>query len=526
MQGSRPSVTAAEARLASMTSLDPTDVGAWLALAKEYGSIGLLHLARGAARRAVSIRPADVEAQRALGWWALESGDPEGAIEAYETCRRLEPNNVEVLQALADAYRIDRRMSEALECANRALKMEGSSAGYSVLGDALRCSSDAPLLEAAATIAYRSALEIDPKCIRAMNGLAALHLTRARWDDARVLYDESLRIASWNPVARYRRALLDLRRGAYREGYATYPAVMDTLDDRSRFYYRAARVPLWDGTDLGDQRLVIAYEQGLGDHLMMARFFPMLSRYGSRIVVETAPELVNLLRRCLPNTVFRAATQWEHLETMDLHLPIMQLPGVLGIASAADIRPDAPYLFPDPSRVAAMQHRLSLDPQYRHIGIIWRGNPRNARDRWRTAALTHWAPLGRVPGVRFHSLQLNASEEELRSAPIRLDPTHRFIEDIDDTAALMSALDLVITVDTSTVHLAGALGRPTWMPNSLVSDYRWGIDASDSPWYPTLRLFRQRERDGWGIVFANIADALLQYVHPGDSPPTRYGERS
>lgn len=355
---------------------------------------------------------------------------------------------------------------------------------------------------------YERALAIDPGLAAAECGRGGVALAQARWQDARDAFEHALVIDPACAEARYNCALLDLRFGAYASGFALYPAIMETAEQRPRYHYYYEGVPLWDGTPLGTRRLVIAYEQGLGSQIAAARFFDELPRFGSSIAIETPPPMLSLLQRNFPALTFAGVTNWQPLDVMDVHLPLMQLPTVLHVAGESEIVRCGPYLRADPVRIAALRERLHLESGMRHVGIVWHGNRASSRERWRGAPLTAWAPLAAIDGIRVHSLQFEAAPEELAEAAFAIVPTHESIEDMDDTAALISLLDLVISVDTAVVHLAGALGCPVWMPISVLGDYRWGVDRTDSPWYAGLRIFRQRERDNWTLVFEEIAAAL------------------
>jgi hypothetical protein len=222
---------------------------------------------------------------------------------------------------------------------------------------------------------------------------------------------------------------------------------------------------------------------------MAARFFARLPA-DANVVVETPPELMSLFEHNFRALRFERFTHWRPARDVDVHLPITQLATIAGIRTAAEID-GSPYLRAVPEQVDAWRRRLGGAPNVRRVGVVWHGNVRNARDRWRAAPLRAWAPLARLEGVQFHALQVDATDAELRDAPIRLEPTHARIGDMADTAALMTALDAVVSVDTATAHLAGALGCPVWLPNPLVSDYRWGVDRADSPWYSSMRVVRQ-----------------------------------
>lgn len=489
------------------------DGDSWLALAREYHAGGHLFAAKGAARRATEIRPDSSEAQQVLGTFALACGDSATAIGAFRAAWRLRPESPHLARAAADACRIGRRAELSLLYATIAVRLDESDAeSHASLGDALCQATGVPGFEERARRAYGIALDRDPRCVRARNGMAALAHLAGRWAEAWRMYGHALSIDPSNAEARYRRGLLNLRRGRLRSGYAEYPAVMERLEDRNSYYYHLAGVPLWHGEPLDDRHLVISYEHGLGDHLMMARFLPHVRRSAPNVTAEVPPALVDLFARNFPAVHFYPAHHWQRPATIDVHVPLMQLPAALGVTTSREIRRTTPYLRADPLRVESLRPRLQLEPSLRHVGVIWRGDARNSRDRWRSTKLGDWAPLAAVSGLRFHSLQIDATCEEMRRAPFALAPTHRLIRDMDDTAAIMTLLDLIISVDTSALHLAGALGRPVWMPNSLVSDFRWGTNQNGSPWYPSLRQFRQRERDVWAPVFRAIAAALAADV--------------
>ncbi len=477
----------------------------WHGLALAFQGDGYLTAALGAARRAVSVNPQAIDAQLTLGDLCERTGYARDAIAAFEAAHRLAPLDATVLRRLSAAYRRGGRPTDALASAHAAAELEPEAAATSVcLGDALLAGGAA----AAADRLYARALVLDPRLARAECGRGAVLLAETRWSDARLAFERALAIDPQCAEARYQRALLDLRFGDYRAGFAAYPAIVDTEEQRPRYHYYHAGVPLWDGTPLDGRRLVVAYEMGLGNQLMMARFFPALTRFGSTITIETPPTLLALFRRNLPDLTFSEFTNWQPTENMDVHLPLMQLPSVLKVARAADIATPGPYLTADPARVETLRRRLNLEPGVRHVGVVWHGNRANARDRWRAAPLPAWSPLAAVPGLRFHSLQLGATPAELTAAPFALAPAHDLIGDMEDTAALVTLMEFIITVDTSIVHLAGALGRPVWMPQPLRSDYRWGVDRSDSPWYPSLHIIRQRTQDDWQPAFREIAAQL------------------
>ena len=478
-----------------------------LGLARELWRNGDRFAALGAARKAVEIAPLDAHAHVVFAAIQRQIGYIDGAVRALEVACELEPSDPEMLRMLSDVYRRARRAPEALRAAERALEHDPSLSSRVCLGYA-QLANDA-LAEAEAT--FRAVLAEDGWDARGWLGFARVAGARADWGSAAAALECARVIAPGDPDVRYAQALMHLRCGRYAEGYAAYPAIMDTDSEGPRYYYHYQGVPRWNGDALNGRRLVIAADQGLGDHIMMARFFAALPAGTPPPIVETPPTLLALFRQNFPNVRFEAFTHWQPPATWDAHLPVTQLPCVNGIAAAADI-PGGAYLRAEPRLVGTWRQRLRAEPDVRHVGIVWHGNTFNTRDRWRAAPLRFWAPLAQVPGVRFHSVQLDAGDADIAQAPFALEPAHRLLGDMDDTAALMTALDAVISVDTSTLHLAGALGRPAWLPNPLVSDYRWHIDGVVTPWYDSVRVIRQTTADDWAPVFQTIAGELRAFT--------------
>lgn len=463
--------------------------------------------ALGAAREAARSAPQDARTQVVFAAMQRQIGYVDGAVRTLERAHELDPDDAETLRMLSDVYRRARRAPEALRAAERALQRDPSTASVIALGHALLANE--ALAEAEAM--FERALAADERDVRAWLGRAQVASTRADWRAAYAAFERARELAPGDPDVRYGLARMHLRFGRYTEGFADYPAIMETDSDGARYYYHREGVARWNGEPLHGRRLVISSDLGLGDHLMMARFLAALPQTTPAITVETPPPLLALFRRNFTNVRFTPFTHWEPGASWDVHLPITQLPCVNGITTASDIAGGA-YLRADPERVRDWRRLLADGGDVRNVGIVWHGNPENTRERWRAAPLQHWEPLAHVAGVHCHSLQIGADEAETRAAPFPLAATPASIGDLDDTAALMTALDAVISVDTSTLHLAGALGRPTWFPNPLVSDYRWGVDAVETPWYDSVRIIRQTTRDDWTPVFRTIADELGEFI--------------
>ena len=275
---------------------------------------------------------------------------------------------------------------------------------------------------------------------------------------------------------------------------------------------RSFEQPCWNGEDIGNRVLLIHAEQGFGDTLQFCRFVS-LAAAGRRIVLEVQPSLVTLMK-CLLG-VEHVVARGQILPPFDLHCPLLSLPRILGITLAT--LPDAPYLTADATRSAMWRQRTDKLAGLK-VGLAWAGNPAMAADRRRSLVLDQLAPLGLVPKVSFVSLQKGPSSAQAKDPPagITLYDWTAELHEFADTAALIETLDLIIGVDTAIIHLAGALGKPVWLLNRFDCCWRWLIGRNDSPWYPSLRQFRQTAPCNWDSTFQALCRSLRHRAGDGD----------
>jgi tetratricopeptide (TPR) repeat protein len=334
---------------------------------------------------------------------------------------------------------------------------------------------------------------------------------------ARYALERALALKRDDPAASFELALLHLALGEFRQGWPLYEARLRV--PALALGKRDFPMPRWDGrAPLAGKTLLVHAEQGLGDTIQFARYLPLLVGQGAGVVFEVMPQLKALVASLTPD--LRIVPWGEPLPPADFHCPLLSLP------LAFDTQPDTipasvPYLSSEPSRLASWASRLQGLRGLR-VGIAWQGNLRVERLMWargRSIPLSSLAPLADVAGVSLVSLQKGPGAEQLREAPFRdriLDLGPEFDAGPDaflDSAAVMDHLDLVISTDTAVVHLAGALGRPVWVAIEAQPDWRWLLDRNDSPWYPSMRLFRQPVRNGgWDPVVANLVTALEALV--------------
>ena len=317
----------------------------------------------------------------------------------------------------------------------------------------------------------------------------------AGWQD----YERVLQINPGNEAMLWSRSLLRLSQGDFARGWQefeyrwTQPGFVPRRPDR----------PRWDGSSLEGKTIFLHAEQGLGDTIQFIRYLPMVKQRGGTVLFECQPALVRLC------TDIAGVDQWvapgAEVPPFDVQAPLLSLPGIFG-TTLANIPAAVPYLRADPDLVEYWSKELT-PLQGVKVGIVWQGSPKHKADRYRSVPLKHLESLAEVKGVKLVSLQKGPGTEQLQGRfPVldlseRLDLAGAFL----DTAAIMMNLDLVITVDSAIAHLTGALGVPVWVILPLFSDWRRLREREDSPWYPTMRLFRQKRLGDWDEVLERIA---------------------
>lgn len=356
---------------------------------------------------------------------------------------------------------------------------------------------------------FQAAVRLSPDTARYHNNLGSTCRALNRLPEAEACYQRALALQPDYPLAQINLAVTWLMAGDYARGWPAYEWRWRQPGTPQADFAE----PVWDGSVARDRTLLVHAEQGLGDTIQFVRLLPQARQRVGSLVLVCAPALVPMLEQ-FPGAdavVARGAA----LPRCDLRIPLLTLPAALGI-TLENLPHDTPYLFAHTDLVARWRARLRR-PGKHLVAIAWQGNPQQVRDRWRSVKLTHFAPLLANDRVQFVSLQKALGREQIASLA---DPS-RVIdlgEELDrdapflDTAAIMTVADLVITTDTAVAHLAGALHRPTWLALAYEPDFRWLRDRSDSPWYPSLTLFRQSEPRNWPEVFSRLASDLATFT--------------
>ncbi len=348
------------------------------------------------------------------------------------------------------------------------------------------------------------AIALRPNYAGAFHNRALALIELGCHDEALAAFQEVFAVDPGHSAARWHEALLRLLRGEYAAGWDGYEWRFKHKEIGLR--PRNFSVPQWRGEPLAGRTILLHAEQGFGDTIQFARYAPMVAAQGARVILEVQPALVSLMAS-LPG-IAMIVDRGDTLPAFDVHCPMPSLP--LAFATALETVPaQTPYLVAPVDRIA--QWRARLPAGVPRVGLVWSGNPRHKNDRSRSLPFDMLAPLVAIPGVDFISLQKEprqADAEALARCGNVLDLGPK-LQDFADTAAVISLLDLVITVDTSIAHLAGALGKPVWIMLPTRVDWRWLLDREDLPWYPTARLFRQRRAGDWPDVIARVRQELV-----------------
>ena len=445
---------------------------------------------------------------------ALDRGDSQHALGLLREAIKLAPhvpqcflmlglvherlNRVEdAMKAYGEAICLDPDSVEALDHYKRCIEqIPGRAEAYNHLGIAL---ADANRPHPAETCFHR-AIELAPDYAVAFNNRGLLYKSMGRYAEAIASYSRAIELNPTYANAHWNLALTLLLTGRFLEGWEGFKWRRRANLQAILASQRQAP-PTWDGAPFRHRRLLIRYEQGLGDNVQFVRYLPMVKRLGGSVIVETLGPLMELLRQIREiDELVEASADGRPSVEFDLFAFAMDLPGIFK-TTLSTIPADIPYLYADIPATLRWQTRLTQAGL--KVGIVWAGSAQHSNDRERSCPLAHFSALARVPGVTLFSLQKGGAAA-LREASLPIQDLSANFHDFAETAAAMACLDLVISVDTACLHLAGALGRPVWALLPAVPDWRWLTDRTDTPWYPTMRLFRQPKPGDWDAVFTRI----------------------
>jgi tetratricopeptide (TPR) repeat protein len=539
----------------------PSEVQLIISQAAELAQAGQLPTAEARLNEAIQSHPSDTRLRAALAVVLRASGNIDQAIASWRTAIALEPHSAEAHYDLALTLESLGRITEAIPLLRRTIDLEPDfpDSYLHLAADLQQQAGGAPAQEPIALC--RRAVEIDPEnpdahqllgaflvgrrdldeaerhlleAIRLADdaedpgamrrvtygNLGVAYACRNRFDEALKAYGRVLELDPSNAEAHWNRSQLLLTLGDFRRGWEEYEWRWHCEPQKSA--RRQLNVPEWNGGDPDGRTILVHAEQGLGDTIQFCRYVPLLAARGARVLFLCPSELRTLMASL--QGVSELLGDASALPTFDLHAPLLSLPRLFGTMSNAQLPERTPYLHADPQRVEEWKQRLGKVRCFR-VGFVWAGNPGHVNDAARSLALAQFAPLAVLcDKVQFLSLQKGPRAAQTASAPLPLTDLAPELHDFADTAALLQHLDLLITADTAAAHLAGALGRPVWCLIPFRPDWRWQIGRDDSPWYPTMRLFRQPTIGDWASVIERITRELASKVAvplprpPGASP--------
>jgi tetratricopeptide (TPR) repeat protein len=455
-------------------------------------------------QQALAVQPEHFDAAHILAVAQAALGKLDAALASYDRALAIRPDAAEVFANRGVALEQLNRLAEALSSYERALALQPNfpQALYN-RGNVLK--SLGRYAEALAS--YDRALAHRPQDAETLNNRGQVLRELMRYEEALASYDAAVVLQPNHVAAHCNAAAVRLMLGDFERGWADYEwrwQKASVVLTRRNFPQ-----PLWRGGDIAGRTILLHSEQGLGDTIQFARYVPLVAARGARVIFEVQAPLRALMAEFADGV--EVIARGEPLPAFDLHCPLLSLP--LAFGTRLDTIPAVTaYLRAPTERAEQWQARLAAKRRPL-VGLVWSGRPGHERDRERSIPLRRLLPLLQS-GATLVSLQKEVRPDDAAVLAAHTDIL-RFAEelnDFSDTAALVSQLDLVISVDTSVAHLAGALGKPTWILLPEVPDFRWLLGRDDSPWYPTVRLFRQDASRDWDGVIARVAAALREFA--------------
>jgi len=453
-------------------------------------------------RHAVAADPQGAEAHYNLGNTLRELKQPAEAEASYRDAIAARPGYLKALVNLGNLLRDEKRYDESIEVLLSATRHDSNySPAWLNLGIVQRDAGQFAVAEES----LRRAVALAPEQAEAHNNLGTALQALARLDEAGACYERAIELDPTLADAHFSCATWRLRQGDLAGGFAEY----EWRWQCKTFAEHGFTEPAWDGSPLAGRTILLWAEQGLGDTLQFVRYAKNVRQTADRVILICQPPLVKIFVGVAG--IDQVVPMGQQPPRFDVHAPLLSLPHLLKLREHEYFA--RPYLRADAALNEKWRTRLAELSGLR-VGICWRGNPEHLFNAQRSFALASLAPLAQVKGVQFVSLQKGA-DDELASAGFEV---LNLGADLDatagpfmDSAAVIEQLDLVVSADTAVAHLAGGLGARVWLPLSAHADWRWMLDRRDTPWYPTMRLFRQKTLDDWSMVFEEMAAELKAF---------------
>ncbi len=460
-------------------------------------------------RRYMVLLPAGATEYKRLGTELQQRGQLDLAITIYRTLLQQTPDDADSWNNLGVALQNSGQFDAALAALASAVAVVPQAHTYCNMANVHVEQGD----NEQAQRCYQQALQLDPESVNTLGSLGGFYMVQLRLEQALHYLDRAIAIDPGFAGGYWNRSLIHLLQGRLREGWRDYDARFDSPEVIQRFGQREFVKPIWDGQPIPGKTLLVYAEQGFGDSIQFCRYLPLLKQRVDHLLFESRPELMRLLGT-LPGEIECVARRDDFSVAaldFDYHIPLMSLPRLFN-TELETIPAGVPYLSAEPERVQQWGERMEATGL--KVGLVWAGSPGHQRDRDRSLTLAQLAPLAQVPGITFYSLQKGGAAAQAATPPAGMTLIDMTAEmyDFADTAAVIANLDLVICVDTSVAHLAGALGKPVWVLLYYPPDWRWLLDRDDSPWYHTMRLFRLGPSRDWAAPLQQLMAELQGWV--------------
>jgi len=456
-------------------------------------------------RRAIAQKRQAPQFHNTLGVVLRATGRLEEAMAAYEQALLLDAGYAEAHHNMGNVFFSQRRYAAAVEKYNRVISLDPQRIeAYNSSAIALQYLGQYD----AAIERCREVLLRKPDYAEAYNTAASILLKKGHCAEAIENYRRALQLKADYAEAHSNLGMTLLSCGQFEEGWAEYAWRLKT--DKAA-HLRGRPAPCWDGASFAGKRLLVRHEQGFGDNIQFMRYLPMVKRLGGKVTCEVPRPLVGLSAG-LPGVdeVVEVQSGTASAGQFDLHVPLLELPKIFR-TTLETIPADVPYLYADPAKAQYWRPRFSRTDL--NVGIVWAGQPAHPEDQTRSCHLRHFLPLSQIAQVRLFGLQKGSAAAQAKDlAAGSLLNVGEQLEDFTDTAAVVENLDLIISVDTAVLHLAGAMAKPVWALLPSSPDWRWMLDRPDSPWYPTMKLFRQPQYGRWDDVFRRVSQELTAWA--------------
>lgn len=441
--------------------------------------------------------PTEYEAHLTLGNFFVSHKAFDKAIQPYINAINLAPANTQAYNNIGVVYKELGENEKALLAYKKVLQINPrDSAAYNNLGNLLRNMGD---MEGAIK-SLKQSITLNPSYADAYSNIGAVYKESKHYEEAQIYYQKALALSPEHTNANFDMSLIELTFGEYERGWEQYEhrLKMGELLSKTHIYTK----PLWHGEDLSNKTIVLQNEQGFGDNIMFIRFVARFVELGAKVIIRTRLELLELFRSI--EGVYSVCSEEEEIPEHDFYLPLLS--SALRFKTTLSTIPSSfPYI-----AVPSLHVNLKLDKNKKNIGIVWSSSSTNKDFKNKYIGLDNYKELFEIEGIKWYSLQVGEDAVQIKTAGLahKIVDLSPILSDFSCTAKVIDMLDLVITTDTAVAHLCGALNKEAWVLVPRPADWRWMQEGDVTPWYQSLRIFRQKERGDWGFPISQIKEKL------------------